>query len=117
MKNGKDANTIKDLMERRKRLAQERRELKEQYDLVNRTISRRTEESGKYILGQMIKLLRDAEEFGLEVAVGVSADKLKEASERNGQGIVHVQLQPGYLWVGANDEEDEDEDEDEEDEQ
>lgn len=113
MRNGKDANTIKDLMERRKQLAQERREIKEQYDLVNRTISRRTEESGKYILGQMIKLLRDAEEFGLEVAVGVSADKLKEASDRNGQGIVHVQLQPGYLWVG----EIEDEDEDEEDEQ
>ena len=114
MRNGKDANTIKDLMERRKQLAQERREIKEQYDLVNRTISNRTEESSKYILGQMIKLLQDAEEFGLEVAVGVSADKLKEASDRNGQGIVHVQLQPGYLWVGPNDDEDEDEDEEDE---
>lgn len=109
----KDANTIKDLMERRKRLAQERRELKEQYDLVNRMISYRTDESGEYILDQMTKLLQYADELGLEVAVGVSADKLKEASDRNGQGIVHVQLQPGYLWVGAND----DEDEDEEDEQ
>lgn len=113
MRNGKDANEIKDLMERRKQLAQERREIKEQYDIVNRTISNMAEESRKYILGQMIKLLRDAEEFGLEVAVGVSADKLKEASDRNGQGIVYVQLQPGYLWVGAHD----DEDEDEEDEQ